>query len=76
VLIPAIVLAECESAEFGCCSNGKYPAHGENFLGKYRKLSRQRKANFIIDFSVLRIRIRDPGWEKFGSGINIPDPLH
>jgi hypothetical protein len=23
-----------------------------------------------------RIRIRDPGWKKFGSGINIPDPQH
>jgi hypothetical protein len=22
------------------------------------------------------IRIRDPGWEKVGSGINIPDPQH
>jgi hypothetical protein len=22
------------------------------------------------------IRIRDPGWKKFGSGINIPDPQH
>ncbi len=21
-------------------------------------------------------RIRDPEWEKFGSGTNIPDPLH
>jgi hypothetical protein len=23
-----------------------------------------------------KIRIRDPGWKKFGSGINIPDPQH
>jgi hypothetical protein len=23
-----------------------------------------------------KIRIRDLGWEKFGSGINIPDPQH
>jgi hypothetical protein len=23
-----------------------------------------------------KIRIRDPGWKKFGSGINIPDPEH
>jgi hypothetical protein len=23
-----------------------------------------------------RIRIRHPGWEKFGTGINIPDPQH
>jgi hypothetical protein len=22
------------------------------------------------------MRIRDPGWKKFGSGINIPDPQH
>jgi hypothetical protein len=22
------------------------------------------------------IRIRDPGWNKVGSGINIPDPQH
>jgi hypothetical protein len=22
------------------------------------------------------IRIRDPGWKKVGSGINIPDPQH
>jgi len=22
------------------------------------------------------VRIRDPGWEKVGSGINIPDPQH
>jgi hypothetical protein len=22
------------------------------------------------------IRIRDPGWKKFGYGINIPDPQH
>jgi hypothetical protein len=21
-----------------------------------------------------KIRMRDPGWEKYGSGINIPDP--
>jgi hypothetical protein len=45
-LIQWIVLAECASAEFGCCPDGKYPAHGENFLGRYRKLSRQRKENF------------------------------
>jgi hypothetical protein len=68
-LIQCIVLAECASAEFGCCPDGKHPAHGENFMGRYRNLSRQRKTNLIIDFSVLRIRIRDPGWEKFGSGI-------
>ncbi len=24
----------------------------------------------------MQIRIRDPGWKKFGSGINIPDPQH
>jgi hypothetical protein len=23
-----------------------------------------------------KTRIRDPGWKKFGSGINIPDPQH
>jgi hypothetical protein len=23
-----------------------------------------------------KIRIRDPGWKKYGSGINIPDPQH
>jgi hypothetical protein len=23
-----------------------------------------------------KIRIRDPGWQKLGSGINIPDPQH
>ncbi len=23
-----------------------------------------------------KIRIRDPGWKKVGSGINIPDPQH
>jgi hypothetical protein len=23
-----------------------------------------------------KIRIRDPGWKKFGCGINIPDPQH
>jgi hypothetical protein len=23
-----------------------------------------------------KIRIRDLGWKKFGSGINIPDPQH
>jgi hypothetical protein len=23
-----------------------------------------------------KIRIRDPGWKKFGYGINIPDPQH
>jgi hypothetical protein len=22
------------------------------------------------------VRIRDPGWKKVGSGINIPDPQH
>jgi hypothetical protein len=22
------------------------------------------------------VRIRDPGWRQFGSGINIPDPQH
>jgi hypothetical protein len=22
------------------------------------------------------VRIRDPGWKKVGSGINIPDPPH
>jgi hypothetical protein len=22
------------------------------------------------------MRIRDPGWKKFGSGINLPDPQH
>jgi hypothetical protein len=23
-----------------------------------------------------KIMTRDPGWKKFGSGINIPDPQH
>jgi hypothetical protein len=23
---------------------------------------------------IKKIQIRDPGWKKFGSGINIPDP--
>jgi hypothetical protein len=23
-----------------------------------------------------KIRIRDPGWKKFGSRINVPDPQH
>jgi hypothetical protein len=33
----------------------------------------------ILQNSLLRIRdVRnsDPGWKKFGSGINIPDPQH
>jgi hypothetical protein len=34
----------------------------ENFFG----------LKYLNSFS----RIRDPGWEKFGSGITIPDPQH
>ena len=32
-------------------------------------ISQRFKNNFLM-------RIRDPGWKKFGSGINIPDPQH
>jgi hypothetical protein len=31
----------------------------------------------IFWFKILKLmRIQDPGWEKFGSGKNIPDPQH
>jgi hypothetical protein len=31
---------------------------------------------FDADAEMEKIRIRDPGWKKYGSGINIPDPQH
>jgi hypothetical protein len=31
---------------------------------------------FGLKYSNYLMRIRDPGWKKFGSGINIPDPQH
>ncbi len=36
-------------------------------------------ATGVVDTSVkfyLGSGIRDPGWKKYGSGINIPDPQH
>jgi hypothetical protein len=36
---------------------------------------RELRNNFLKYLNSL-MRIRDPGWKKFGSGINIPDPQH
>ena len=28
------IVGSCGATEFGCCQDGKHPAHGENLLGK------------------------------------------
>jgi hypothetical protein len=40
-----------------------------NFLGKILKF-------FDADADLEIFSTLDPGWKKFGSGINIPDPQH
>jgi hypothetical protein len=35
-----------------------------------------RKLEKLFLFKILKFFDADPGWEKFGSGINIPAPQH
>jgi hypothetical protein len=39
-------------------------------------VSENLKTIFRLKFLNSLMRIRDPEWKKFGSGINIPDPQH
>ena len=36
----------------------------------------QKLINHFFGFKIFKFVDVDPGWKKFGSGINIPDPQH
>jgi hypothetical protein len=39
-------------------------------------ISESLETTFGLKYLNSFMRIRDPGWKKFGSGMNIPDPQH
>jgi hypothetical protein len=39
-------------------------------------ISERLETIFELNYLNSLMWIRDPGWKKFGSGINIPDPQH
>jgi hypothetical protein len=57
---------------------GKKPGSGSGMNNPWIILYFRELRNQFYGLKYLHylMRIRDPGWKTFGSGINIPDPQH